>query len=312
MSDPAPKLRQPNVTVRQLLHFVVAADAGTIAEAGRALRMAPSAISYSIDQLEAELGAQLCIRHKAKGLVLTPSGEAALIRARNLLADFRDFETLFSQESSANSGRIIIGSNTPIAPLFLPATQRQFVERFPLASVEFLEETHAELQERLLQGNIDLAFMYDSDIDHRIQRLPLIQLTPNVLLPGNHPLSGPDAPDAITMSMLADEQFVLFAGAPMYDAYMRLFRNAGIVPRVSHTCRSMGTLRAFVGRGIALGLSYEKYDLVKSVDDLEIASKPLVHTEEDSMQVCIALPRDSKPSILARYWIESARSIFAE
>ncbi|MET0979116.1 MAG: LysR family transcriptional regulator, partial [Paeniglutamicibacter terrestris] len=42
----------PRLTLRQLWHFVVAAEAGTMAEAARRLHMAPSAISMSIAELE--------------------------------------------------------------------------------------------------------------------------------------------------------------------------------------------------------------------------------------------------------------------
>ncbi|MGI8393227.1 LysR family transcriptional regulator [Leucobacter sp. W1038] len=310
MSQQTVALRLPNLSVRQLFHFVVAADAGTLAEAGRALRMAPSAISYSIDQLESELGVQLCIRHKAKGLTLTPSGEAALVRARNMLADLRDFEILFSRQGVGNTGRIIVGCTTPIAPFLLPATHKRFAEVFPDASVEFVEETQSVLQERLLQGDIDLAFMYDLSLDHRIQRKPLLRMTPNLLLSGDHPLAQADAPATIPLSLVADERFVLFGAHPLYDAYLRLFRDAGIEPNIAHTCRSMGTLRAFVGRGTVLGLSYEKYTLLKTVDDIDIVSKPLAGGEDDALTVCVALPRDSRPSTLARSWIEAAEAIF--
>ncbi|NLB47068.1 MAG: LysR family transcriptional regulator [Microbacteriaceae bacterium] len=311
MSTAPVQFRQPNVTIRQLFHFVTAADAGTLAEAGRKLHMAPSALSYSIDQLEAELGVQLCIRHKAKGLTLTPSGKAAVTRARNLLADARDFEMLFSAETSENYGRLVVGSSTPIAPLMLPATQRTFVEQFPHATVEFLEETQTALQEKLRLGAIDLAFLYDLDLDHRLERIPLMTLSPNVLLPMSHPLAADEAPEALSLDMLANDRWVLFGATPMYEAYMRLFRNAEIVPDVAHTCRSMGTLRAFVGRGIGLGLSYEQYSLTKSVDDLAIRSKPLVGAGVEALMVCIALASDFRPSVLARFWIESARDIFS-
>lgn len=310
MSQQPMKFRLPNVTAKQLLHFVVAAESGKLAEAGRTLRMAPSAISHSIDQLEATLGVQLCVRHKAKGLVLTSSGEAALTVARNLLTDLNDFETLFGSEGYSNSGRIIVGCSTPIAPKMLPTTHSDFALKFPNATVAFLEEHHAVLQEQLLQGRLDLAFMYDIDLDHRLERIPLMTMTPRVLLPVDHPLAGPDAPAVLSLEMVADEPFVIFGGTPMYERYLKLFAAEGITPNIAYTCRSMATLRSFVGRGTNLGLQFENYGLAMSVDGLEVVAKPLAAGAEQSVSICIALPRDSKPSVLSREWIVSARKMF--
>lgn len=312
MSQPPLKFRLPNVTTKQLLHFVLAAEAGTFAEAGRSLFMAPSAISHSVDQLEASVGVQLCIRHKAKGLVLTPSGEAALTMARNLLTDLSDFETLFSSDGYYNTGRLAVGCSTPIAPKMLPATQSHFASRFPGAKVEFLEEHHAVLQDQLLKGGLDLAFMYDIDIDHRLEHIPLLTMTPSLLLPVDHPLAGPGTPETISLDMVAEESFVIFGASPMYKQYLRLFSDAGITPNIAYTTRSMATLRSFVGRGTNLGLQYEKYGLATSVDGHEIVTKPLENHLEYSVQICIALPRESKPSVLARAWIASAQTIFSK
>ena len=38
----------PSITLRQVLHFVVAAETGTMSEAARRLHMAPSAISIGL------------------------------------------------------------------------------------------------------------------------------------------------------------------------------------------------------------------------------------------------------------------------
>lgn len=312
MSQQPMKFRLPNITMKHLLHFVVAAEMGTFAEAGRSLLMAPTAISHSVDQLEAALGVQLCIRHKAKGLVLTPSGEEALTTARNLLTDFNDFETLYSREGYSNSGRLAVGCSTPIAPKMLPATNSHFGARFPAVKVEFLEEHHAVLQNQLLQGGLDLAFMYDIDLDHRLARIPLLTMTPSLLLPVDHPLAGPGTPETIPLSMVSEEPFVIFGASPMYEHYLRLFSEAGFNPNIAYTTRSMATLRSFVGRGTNLGLQYENYGLSTSVEGHEVIMKPLENHLEHAVQICIALPRGSKPSVLSREWIVSAKAMFTE
>ena len=46
-----------------------------------------------------------------------------------------------------------------------------FITQYPNATVEFFEDTHEVLQDRLLRGSIDVAFMYDVGIDHRLDAL---------------------------------------------------------------------------------------------------------------------------------------------
>ncbi len=303
--------RLPNVTVKQLQHFVVAAETGKLAEAARVLHLAPSAISHSIDQLESTLGVRLCIRHKAKGLVLTPSGESALGLARTLLAELDDFEAVFTGQGGANSGRLLVGCNTAIAPLLLPATQSHFITQYPNATVEFFEDTHEVLQDRLLRGSIDVAFMYDVGIDHRLEHFPLFSMAPSLVLPSSHPLAAADGPSQVPLEAVADEPFVLLGTAPMYEQYLRLFAKAGVSPRIAHTTRSMATLRAFVGRGGYLGLSYEQYALAYSVDGFKVAVVPLDERSSLPLDISLVLPHEARPSLLCRQWMESAREVFS-
>ena len=59
--------------LRQLEYFVRIADTGSINEAARKLNMSQPPLSYSLRQLEGELGAELFTR-SAKGVELTAAG----------------------------------------------------------------------------------------------------------------------------------------------------------------------------------------------------------------------------------------------
>jgi len=312
VTERALKLRLPNVTTRQLWHFIAAAETGKLAEAGRLLHMAPSAISSSISELETTLGVQLCVRHKAKGIVLTPSGEAALAVARNLMSDLIDFETSFSAETESAVARLTIGCYTSIAPLILPTSQSRFATVHPNAVVEFIEESHDGLQRLLLDGSIDMAFMYDLDIDHRLSRMPILQLTPSVLMSADHPFAAPGAPAAIPLAMLADEPIVLYSGSPLYEHYLRMFAEEGITPRIVHTSRTVGTVRAFVGRSTGVAVGYEKYALRMTVENREVVGKPLIGRSAPPLSIAVVLPRGAKPSTLARHWIDAAREALGD
>ena len=66
--------RRHEVTLTQLRYFATAAERRSMTEAARELFVAQSAVSAAIGQLEQQVGTQLFIRQRSKGLVLTPAG----------------------------------------------------------------------------------------------------------------------------------------------------------------------------------------------------------------------------------------------
>src|SRR5437764_7545890 len=75
--------------LRQLRYFVMIADEGQITRAASRLHIAQPALSQAIAHLEARLGVALFVRH-ARGMTLTPAGEAFLGAARTALTALED------------------------------------------------------------------------------------------------------------------------------------------------------------------------------------------------------------------------------
>ena len=73
---------------RDLEVFVAAAESGSIARAAERCRLAPSAASKRLSDLEAALGAPLLERHN-RGVRPTAAGQALLQRSRGLLEEAR-------------------------------------------------------------------------------------------------------------------------------------------------------------------------------------------------------------------------------
>src|SRR5919206_91938 len=74
-----------NVELRQLEHFVAAAEERHFTRAARRLHIVQSGLSASIRALERELGAPLFVR-STRRVELTPAGRALLPEARRALA----------------------------------------------------------------------------------------------------------------------------------------------------------------------------------------------------------------------------------
>lgn len=78
-----------------LHYFWSVARRGNLTATARALRVAPSALSAQIRQLEAELGEALFLRER-RGLVLTEAGRVALAHAEAIFAAGQELEATFA------------------------------------------------------------------------------------------------------------------------------------------------------------------------------------------------------------------------
>jgi DNA-binding transcriptional LysR family regulator len=75
--------------LRHLRYFVTVAEEGQMTRAANRLHIAQPALSQAIAQLESRLGVELFARH-ARGMRLTPAGEAFLEAARTALTAVED------------------------------------------------------------------------------------------------------------------------------------------------------------------------------------------------------------------------------
>ena len=65
------------LSLKSLRAFAAVVEHGSITAAAQALNTAPSAVAAAIDQVEAEFGAALLVRTRARGIAPTADGRAA-------------------------------------------------------------------------------------------------------------------------------------------------------------------------------------------------------------------------------------------
>src|ERR1700688_123261 len=92
----------------QLRYFVAVADEGQMTRAARKLHIAQPALSQAIAQLESDLARGRLERH-ARGVTLTPAGEAFLPKARAALAAETDAAATAQSLARSVRGAITVG-----------------------------------------------------------------------------------------------------------------------------------------------------------------------------------------------------------
>src|SRR3546814_18656062 len=91
ISDWSSDVCSSDLRARSLEVFAATVAEGSFSAAGRCLGLTPSAVSRTIDRIEARLGVRLLLR-STRALALTAEGEAYLRAARRILADLRTEE----------------------------------------------------------------------------------------------------------------------------------------------------------------------------------------------------------------------------
>ncbi|GLK72740.1 LysR family transcriptional regulator [Ancylobacter dichloromethanicus] len=114
---------------RELEVFSTIARTGSFSAAGRALGLTPSAVSRTIDRIEARLGVRLLIR-TTRALTLTAEGQAYLGAARRILADLDEAERVIADQG-APRGRLRVSAAFSHGRLCIVPLLGDFAHRYP-------------------------------------------------------------------------------------------------------------------------------------------------------------------------------------
>ena len=233
-------------TLKQLQYLISVSEHGNISAAARDLLISQPALSTSIAQLESSLGLTLLIRHHAKGVSLTPAGADFLARARSLLTHAQEIEEDVRELRDSISGDLAVGCFVTLAPFFIPRLMSDLKENHPKLRIRLIEGTLDRLQQLLKSGDIEMALLYDLELDSELRSEGLTVIAPHVLLPSGHPLSGGKS---VSLKALQDESMILLDLPHSREYFQRLFQHLGINPRIDQRSASFELVRGLVARG---------------------------------------------------------------
>lgn len=298
----------PTYTMRQLAAFVSVAETGTIAGAAERLHVSQSALSTAITDLEKALNAQLCVRRRAHGVRLTPTGQSVLARARILLQQANEIQADASGASGGVVGPVIVGCYPSLGPTVLPALLRGFTQRHPRATVEFREDNQDRLRTQVEDGELDVCIVYDLELSPQWRTEALMQRIPKVVLPAEHPLAHETS---LRLADLAEEPMVLLDAPPSSSHALDTCRRAGFVPKIAYRTRNYETARAFVGQGLGWTLLVQRPALDVTYEGLPVVVVDVSVPVLDPVAIVIAWHQDALPSPVTRAFIEFALETYS-
>lgn len=261
----------PHFSLRQLSYLTTAARLGTISAAAAELHVSSSAISDAITALEQQLQSQLCIRRKARGLVLTAAGRHLYDRARALIAEANDLERELKTAEGELAGPITIGCYPTLGPMILPVLLAEFGERHPRVSLEIVETTQDLMAGTLESGEIDVAFVYGTLVPGHPSRAPLFEQPAHVILSADDPLA---SREAVRLEELEDRDMILLDSPPSSQNTLSMFHERGLQPKVRHRSTSFEVVRTLVARGLGYAVLVQRPTNAATYEGL-----PLIHKD---------------------------------
>ena len=178
------------MTLVQLRHFVVLAEAGSFVQACKALYVTQPALTRSIQALEDELGGRLFDR-LGRRIALTPFGSEALQRARRLVADAEALKQTGKGLHAGLIGNLRIGLSSGPGALLSTPLMLHMAERYPKLQLQISRGNTAVLIDELRDQRLDAAVVDVRSVRPAadLQVAQAFELEAGFLVRPDHPLA---------------------------------------------------------------------------------------------------------------------------
>lgn len=184
------------MNLKQIEYFIALAEELHFGRAAERLGMAQPPLSRQIQQIEADLGAQLINRGR-NAISLTQAGERFYERGSALLAELGDIRLEIRRIGQGAEGRLRIGFVGSATYGMLPTILKSFRASWPEVNLSLVPMNNAQLQRSLIRRDIDIAIarpaLNDSEIvTRKLIDEPLVLAAPDALITAPGPVSLPE------------------------------------------------------------------------------------------------------------------------
>jgi DNA-binding transcriptional LysR family regulator len=239
--------------IRQLRYFEAVARNLHFTRAAAEMLVAQPALSLQIQQLEAELGAQLFDR-TTRRVGLTDAGEALLPYAERIIGEADDARARLRDMGRLDAGRVSLGAQQSLnASGALPAVLREFRDLHPGVDVVLREESAEQSLTLLRDGALDLTLVMGGEPWPGADLLtqPLFDEELVLVVGLGHPRCGAQ----VSVSQLMTEPFIAFnETAGLRRILTRLCADAGFQPRIAYESGALSSIRALAAAGLGVAL----------------------------------------------------------
>lgn len=159
---------------RQLRYFAAVVEHGSLAGASASLRVAASALSHHLAQMEAALGVQLFDR-KPRGMEPTAAGQRLFDHARVILRTMDAAEADVREAGGDIAGDVSVGMAYSAVKAIGVDLARRILKDYPRVQLALSESFSGAALVHLLAADVDMALVFNPPSDAALKTVPVLE-----------------------------------------------------------------------------------------------------------------------------------------
>lgn len=289
--------------IRRLQCFLAVAFEGNLTRAAESLFLSQSALSGQIKQLEDELEYPLFER-QARGMTLTPEGEALLPYARSAIQAMEDFKTraLKLQEDEALS--ITVGLNTDPAFLRMAELARHMRARLPGGKLSFVVSQSRFTANSLRSGEMDVGFRFGMWNEEGVHDEYITQVDLRIAVPIE--MAGKVKPGDWE-GLAALPWVCTFQGCPFHVVLRERMSAFGVEPHMVDQSVDENIIRELVAEGVGVSILRQE-----DAGRLERQGRAVLWPDVLQVPLCLSYPAGKGYTSPLREFREVVRTVWSE
>lgn len=242
---------------KALEYICAISEAKTISQAAKNLFISQPALSQYLSKIEQSLGTPVFVR-SGNMMTLTSAGEILVREGRALLMAREEMMAQVAGLSSAGAETLCFGVSPFYSKYYLPLLLPYYRAHFPHIRLKIIEQSSTELEQRVLDGTLDLCFIPAEPMREGLIYRPIYMEEIMIALPPTHPANAHAVPSPgmpyLDISCLGNEPFVeLVPTLKFAKMSQRILRHFSITPNVIYESTNWDTVCMLVARGIGVG-----------------------------------------------------------
>lgn len=240
------------MTDKEILYISTIAQCSSITKASEKLFISQPSLTQALHRIEAEWGAELFLRGQG-GLRLTEAGRIYLHAAGQMADLYQQMQQEVGETSARMRGQISLGITPFQGGILLPTFLSQYQKRFPEMKLSVMENTSAQLEQMILNGQVDLAVLHSPVSDYRLSWDALYREDFYLAVPlfhKEHAAAGSEFP-VITPKILGKQKLIMLSSSQrIRQVADAICLTAGIKPKIQHTTSNLMTALGMTARGL--------------------------------------------------------------
>jgi DNA-binding transcriptional LysR family regulator len=294
--------------LHQLTYFVAVAESLNFTRAAERLGVAQPGISAQIRRLEEELGERLFERG-ARGVRLTPAGEALLPHARAALDSVERGRQAIDELSGLMGGTVRIGMlpSSSFHDVDLPSLLARFRDDHPGVTISLIEARADALVAALERGEADLIFT--ATAGELSGELETIVLHDEAICAGVARSNTAIPANGISLRELTERPLIcLPRGSGIRTIVDRAFSGAGLDVEIAMEASDPSVVAQFASRGLGVALLPRS---IVAAFPRALRAVPLIGVEARG-QMVVAWRRDQAGAPAARALVSVVRALLTK